>query len=237
MADVARDTPESRGSQRADAPGGYSLIFPPGWVHVMSRSEPEDEPLDPIIDESLALLPDEVREVWRAGIETRLRSIVTEARALGVLDVYAPVMGAHGLPMPVSLVVKDTLLHGDDRLLADETALLLTALAAGPGVTNDEGDHVEAPHGADGDDPAGALLELPLGLAARTRRSFHPAGEMHDVPMRRVVYQFPVPQSPGRWMTVTAVLPDGLEPMTSALTDLIDAIMTTWRWTSAPALF
>lgn len=191
------------------APGGYGLVLPPGWVRFGVRDGTGERTLSDLLDEAYADLPADRFGPVRKEVERRTLDVLAQAREHRALDVFAPLLGVRGRPAPASLVVSDALVPDGAAAPVGGVAAVLAALV--------------------GRTPGAELVELPAGPAVR-RVEHRPAASDDEPAVVRVTYELPVPEDPGRWLVILATVPDGHEPMTSALVELTDAIVLTLRW-------
>jgi hypothetical protein len=203
--------PGTAPSTGTGSPTGYALVLPPGWVRVPLRSG-TDEVLAGILDRTFAGLPADRYGPLRSELEGRLRRQVRTARANGGLDLYLPVERVHGATLAASFVVAEVSFD-DER--APAPAVLAALL------------------GKDGDE---SVVTVGGTVAVRSQRTTVAAPRDEDeLPgSRRVEYLVPVPGDGRRWVTLafSTVAPsgDGPDDLAGVLTDLFDAVVTTFRW-------
>jgi hypothetical protein len=202
----------------AHPPGGYSLVLPPGWLRLPTRPGAAEPVLDEALDEAFAGLPRDSAAPLRAELRRRVLGLVSDARAANAVDVYVPLLGVRGRPLPASMLVALTTLPAG------------LATDAGTGGTADAGAAVAGLLSRVAADGRGTVVSLPAGLAARVETHEPPRDEGEGHGTRRVVFHLPVPFEPQRWVVVTCTVADGLPPMTETVVELFDALLTTWRW-------
>ena len=197
-------------------PTGYSLVLPPGWLRLPARPGAAEPVLDEALDEAFAGLPRDSVGPLRAELRRRALALVAEARFADAVDVYVPLLGVRGRPLPASVIVAVTTLPdalstdlGTDATADAATAGLLSRVAA---------------------NGRGAVVTLPAGPCARVESHEPPRDEGEGHGTRRVVFHLPVPFATQRWVVVNCTVADGLSPMTETVVDLLDALLSTWRW-------
>ncbi len=217
---------------------GYSVALPPGWTRVPLRHGTRDT-LDREVFRRVDRIPAEVPRdqgmAYRAHVRRTVERMVRDARRAGGLDLYVPVRTPR--PLPASFVVAE-IPHGLDA----EPEAALARYAAGhrpgpgegtPGELWSVGDGLAVRweyvgRAADGEDGAGPGEEPAPGHEPG------PGAGTGAPASRRVEYVLPVPEDRTRWLAVSHSTPgdgDLGSPYTQALTDLFDAVMTTFRWT------
>lgn len=211
---------------RVKATRGYSVALPKGWARVPLR-EGTREALDREIFLRIAEIPAEVPRdqgmAYRVHVRRSVERMVDEARRAGGLDLYVPVRSPR--PLPASFVVAE-IPHGLDAEPQEALARYAAGYRPGPG------------EGAPGE-----LRSVGDGIAVRweyVRQAADAEGETGPgagagaPASRRVEYVLPVPEDRGRWLAVSHSTPgdgDLGSAYTRALTDLFDAVMTTFCWT------
>jgi hypothetical protein len=200
-------------------PASYSLALPPGWARIPLQRGTRtalEEKVFRGIERIPADVPRDQGMAYRAWVRRRVERMVGEARRAGGLDLYVPVRTRR--PLPASFLVAEVG-RGEGGVAAPEDATALARLAG------------ERRAGA-----AGELRTVGEGLGVRweyvrAREEEGPEGPV--AASRRVDYVLPVPADRARWLAVshsTAVDGDPAGPYAQALTDLFDALMTTFRW-------
>nr|WP_284288337.1 hypothetical protein [Angustibacter aerolatus] len=94
------------GPSRAPAVG-YRLVLPPGWMRLPVRDPATPDRVEARLREAAAGQPRDAVEPLLAEAARRVRDLLAEARAAGALDLYAPLLGVRGRPVPASFVVHD----------------------------------------------------------------------------------------------------------------------------------
>ncbi|GAB3691579.1 hypothetical protein [Angustibacter aerolatus] len=199
------------GPSRAPAVG-YRLVLPPGWMQLPVRDPATPDRVEARLREAAAGQPRDAVEPLLAEAARRVRDLLAEGRAAGALDPYAPLLGVRGRPVPASFVVHDQLLDGEPPGGFDVTEGVLAAMLRA---------HPEA---------------APVALDGATALRWEvesPAGPEGDPPAaKRVEVHVPVPGDERRWLSVvlTAARPPHQPELADLLSDLFDAVLTTWRW-------
>ncbi|MET9758696.1 hypothetical protein ABZ016_06515 [Streptomyces sp. NPDC006372] len=199
-------------------PVGFNLIAPPGWDRIDLRDDSMNDSILRIVDNSINQLPgdlpkDDVSKL-RMELFKRLKKAVRKAAKANGLLLYLPVQRVRSTLAPASFVVSQVSGAGVGIQPND----VLGALAAGRGSSEP----------VDVDGSQGTRIERVVPPSDDSEGSFS---------SRRIEYVLPLPASSlPRWLTVTfSTVGDG-DPdseFTSALVDLFDAVMTTFRWSYA----
>jgi hypothetical protein len=203
------------------APATYSVVLPPGWVRIPLRvgtREALDEKVFRGIEEIPAGVPRDQGMAYRLHVRRKVDRMVEEARRAGGLDLYVPARVRTRTLMASSFLVSEIARDGDAGWEDEEAERLLARLAA--------------------DRRSGEPGELRVAgeaMAVRWEYVTVPDGSDPevDVGCRHVDYVLPVPRSGGRWLAVshsTAGDGDPGSAFTRALTDLFDAVMSTFQW-------
>lgn len=201
--------------------GGYSLVLPPGWLRLPAAAGAAEPVLDEALDEAFAGLPRDSAAPLRAEMRRRVLALVAEARSSGAVDVYVPLLGVRGRPLPASVIVAVTTLPGP---------LSTDPGAAGNGGTEPAGAAVAGLLSRVAANGRGAVVTLPAGLCARIESHEPPRDDNEGHGTRRLVFHLPIPHATQLWAIVTCTVADGLSPMTEAVVELFDAMLSTWRW-------
>ncbi|MFI8994885.1 hypothetical protein [Streptomyces sp. NPDC053542] len=203
------------------AVGGYTILMPPGWDRIPLRSKSEtQDAIKGIVDHSVKFVDpatpkDKVTEV-RLELHNRLNRAVADARRRNGVDIYLPVEPIHGFLAPASFLVSKV-----SPGLAAQTspAEIMRHLTKDFGPSED--------------------IELDEVPGVRCQRSVPANPKKEDsVPSRQINYVVPVPD-PGEvseWLIVsfTTLTPEGTpQEFLEILTELFDAVMTTFRWSAA----
>lgn len=200
-------------------PIGFNLVHPPGWEKINLRDESMSDNIMRIVDRAINQLPtdlpkDDVSKLRMDLFKQLKKSASRAARAKAQL-LYLPVDRIRGTVVPGSFIVSEPISGGGSGFQSDQ---VLRGLVADR----------ESSEPVDIDGSSGTRLERIV-----------PPRDDSDVQFasRRVEYVFPVPgHTPPPWLTITfSTVGDG-EPdseFTSALVDLFDAVMTTFRWSYA----
>ena len=193
---------------------GYSVLLPPGW-RVIPLGEGRAKAITAILDEVFARLgPGQSRDTLirhRIALEQHLTRMAESARRAAGIDMYLPVEYVHGMAIPASFVVslKSGLPGGNP---ADVIAALAEEQPGAVPVTVDGAPGLRAERTA----PPDPAADLPFGS-------------------RRVDYTIAVPQQPGHWLVSVFSTPGDGDPdgeFARILTELFDAVMSTFRWTT-----
>jgi hypothetical protein len=193
---------------------GYSLVLPPGWRKIPLRGGTA-KVIRAIVKDAVARAaphgPQDTVSAYRVELERRFAEMVADARAGGGIDMYLPVMPVHDTAIPASFIVSETTI--------EQTAPSLAALAA------------------ELSESGGLVREVSVDGAAGLRigRTNGPVpAKGLDVGSRCVDYMLPVPGSMvARWLVIAFSTLGGGDPedrISVLLTDLFDAMMSTFRW-------
>lgn len=193
----------------------YTIALPPGWQRI---------PLDgyiashvaAIMDEAVTRVPKEVPpdqvKPMRRQFETALVRQLEEARANGGVDYYLPVDLMHGQLVSASLMVTSVVpdANAEPGLAQRVMAQLLTDEGARP-------------------------VSLGDTIWVRTERlREREADEFHERSRaREVEYRTFAPDEEARWIVVTGTTMGDGDPtgeVADLLIELIDAMMSNWRW-------
>jgi hypothetical protein len=193
---------------------GYTLVLPPGWARIPVRHGTAAA-VRAVVGEALSQVPRSVPRdklaPYRAEMEGRLREMARQARGNGGVDLYLPVATRDAIPVSASFVVSESQLNTPGGP-ADQMVAYLAA--------QDDGDR--------------RMVTVDDGAAVRVERMTSPELVARvAVGSRRVEYIVPVPDEQDRWVVVVFSTPSSTKPddeMTRALTELFDAIMSTFRW-------
>lgn len=203
-------------------PSTYSVVLPPGWVRIPLRAGTRaalDEKVFRGIEEIPAGVPRDQGMAYRLHVRRKVDRMVEEARRAGGLDLYVPARVRSRTLMASSFLVSEIARDQDDgEGSGPQAELVLARLAA--------------------DRRAGEKGELRLAgeaMAVRWEYVTAPDGSDPEVDTsaRHVDYVLAVPGDPGRWLAVshsTAGDGDPGSAFTRALTDLFDAVMSTFQW-------
>jgi hypothetical protein len=170
------------------------------------------------IEEIPAGVPRDQGMAYRLHVRRKVDRMVEEARRAGGLDLYVPARVRTRTLMASSFLVSEMARDADQDAAEPQPELVLARLAA--------------------DRRAGEPGELRVAgeaMAVRWEYVTVPDGSEEDVDTgcRHVDYVLPVPGDSGRWLAVsysTAGDGDPGSAFTRALTDLFDAVMSTFQW-------
>ncbi|MFC9058032.1 hypothetical protein ACFTXB_08245 [Streptomyces sp. NPDC057074] len=210
----------------AAAPRGYELILPPGWVRIPLR-EGTKEALEKILFSHMGQVPEGIPRDdamrFRLDMRRQLERQARAARRNGGLDLYLPVLPRGGIFLMASFIVAE-LPIGQAHAVPQDA--VITQLA-NDGVTDGTGTKV---------DVAGASALRRTYRSTPDEEKPRPASEAaQDVslPTRRVDYVIPVPDDPGRWISINFSTPgdgDIDSEFTDVLVELFDAVVATFKW-------
>ena len=199
-------------------PARYSLVLPAGWsrIPVGPGARPA---IKRILDAAVARSDDPRAVGVRRRLEDMLTAQVKEAASHAGVELYLPTAQVHGISVPASIVVSaPQVAPGTDPMD------LLLAVAA-----RREGSEV---------------LEIDGKPAVRNERTddrpqLGDGFEDAKVSNRQIVYYLADPQDERRYLVLTATVLEGAgeggSAVADAVTELIDAMLTTFRWLDRPA--
>jgi hypothetical protein len=216
-------TPDVEREVRGVRPGrtayGYTVVLPPGWVRLDVGSDDALAEVEAAVQESMPPGSKDSLGPLVEQLRRRATVVLQRARDNGAVDVYLPLRGVRGRPVPASFVVAvlrlpdppgEAVVNGPQ---ADRSAALMSTLVART--------------------PGAQMRQLPAGPAVRSRQVVEPEMLTDDPRVSRVDYHLPVPGDPTRVVVVTfntAGTGDPGDDVAELLVDLFDALMTTWRW-------
>ena len=208
---------QARGASRV--PAGYSLVLPPGWSRIPvqrgARAAVKKIVEDAFARRSPHVPPDKLVPL-RLDLERKLAAMISQARERGGVDLYLPLEPRRGIPIAASFVVSQF----DLGAVPDQPA----EIKAGAVIT-----HLAS---LDGDS---VITTVGESMAVRTERIADPEpDEEIEERSRRVDYVVAAPGDPARWLAVAFSTLGGGDPeddLASALVQLFDAVMSTFRWT------
>lgn len=208
------------------APRGYELVLPPGWVRIPLR-EGTKEALERILFSHMEQVPEGIPRDdamrFRLDMRRRLERQARAARRNGGLDLYLPVLPRGGIFLMASFIVAE-LPIGQAHVVPQQA--VITELA-------------------NEDIPDGTAKQVDVAGAPALRRAYgssleeeelSPASEavqQDTLPTRRVDYVIPVPDDPGRWISINFSTPgdgDIDSEFTDVLVELFDAVVSTFKW-------
>jgi hypothetical protein len=200
------------------APRGYRIILPPGWARIPLR-EGTDATLEELVYSRLRTVPQQIPRDrgmrYRMLVRRTVEEQVAAARGANGLDLYLPVRPRHRTLVAASFLVSEVVLpegHGAG----------VAAVGAGLAGTGVE---VRAREVAGGP----AVRREYVRRADPGRKAAAPAAPA----TRHVEYALPVPHDPRRFLAVAfSTAGDGVvdSEFTTAVVELFDALMTTFRW-------
>ncbi|MFI8206088.1 hypothetical protein [Streptomyces sp. NPDC085937] len=204
---------------RSAVPTGFNLVLPPGWGKVDLHEEVVNDSILALVDRSIDQLPkdlprDDVSKV-RMELFKQLRKAARKASRANGMMLYLPVERVRGSVVPASFVVSEPI------------------NATGAGFHSNQ-----VINGVVAERGGSETVTVDGSAATRVERVVQPPeGSEIEFPSRRVEYILPLPGSPfPRWLAVTfSTVGDGKpnSDYSSALVDLFDAVMMTFRWSYA----
>ncbi|MFD5648892.1 hypothetical protein [Streptomyces sp. NPDC127039] len=207
-------------------PRSYELILPPGWVRIPLR-EGTKEALERILFSHMEQVPEGIPrdDAMRFRLDTR-RQLERQARAAkrnGGLDLYLPVLPRGGIFLMASFIVAE-LPIGQANVMSQQAVISELVNEGVPGGTAAEVDLAGAP----------ALRRAYGSTLEEEKPSSAPEAEQQAaLPTRRVDYVIPVPDDPGRWISINFSTPgdgDIDSEFTGVLVELFDAVVSTFKW-------
>ncbi|MFJ3666102.1 hypothetical protein ACIPSE_06580 [Streptomyces sp. NPDC090106] len=211
---------------RQAPPRRYALVLPPGWVRIPLREGTKDA-LEKVLFSHMAEVPEGIARDdamrFRLDMRRQLEKQARAARRNGGLDLYLPVLPRGGIFLMASFIVAEMPI-GQNHPTPPEA--VLTRLA-------------------DENVPGGTATTVDVAGKPALRRSYRSVPDQEEpgsapeavrriaLPTRRVDYVLPVPDDPGRWISVTFSTPgdgDVDSEFTGVLVELFDAIVGTFAW-------
>ncbi|KAF3466833.1 hypothetical protein [Streptomyces sp. Tu 3180] len=201
---------------RPPVPIGFNLVLPPGWGKIDLHEEVVNDSVLALVDRSIDQLPkdlprDDVSKV-RMELFKQLKKAARKASRANGMMLYLPVERVRGSVVPASFIVSEPISATGAGFHSDQVI---------GGVTAERGQSETVTI----DGSPGTRIEHIVPPPERSEIEF---------PSRRVEYILPLPGSPlPRWLAVTfSTVGDGKpdSEYSSALVDLFDAIMMTFRW-------
>lgn len=192
-------------------PVGYSLVLPRGWVRVPLRAGTR-EALEEKVFQGIEAVPEGVPRdrgmAYRAHVRGVVGRMADEARKGGGLDLYVPARTVRATAACFVVAEVPRTGGGVEELAGGRRA-------GAPGELREVG--------------GGPAVRWEYARAAGTREPYGPPGGS-----RCVDYVLPVPRDGTRWLSASWSTPgdgDLGSGYTQALTDLFDAVVTTFAWT------
>ncbi|MFF0586299.1 hypothetical protein ACFYWD_10065 [Streptomyces sp. NPDC003781] len=202
----------------ATAPGRYELVLPPGWIRIPLR-EGTKEALERVLFSHMGRVPEGIPRDdamrFRLDMRRQLEKQARAARRNGGLDLYLPVLPRGGIFLMASFIVAEMPI-GRDHAVPPQAVIEQLAAEEVPGGTAGKVDVAGAP-----------------ALRRAYRCAPGEEGEQAAPPTRRVDYVIPVPDDPGRWISINFSTPgdgDAGSEFTDVLVELFDAVVATFRW-------
>lgn len=194
----------------------YRIVLPAPWERIALDATLHDS-VRALIDRAVARLPKEIPPdqvaPQRRILEKELTGRLLEARDNGGIDYYLPTDLMHGQQLNASFVV--SMVIPDAAATPDLVPRVLAQLMSGPETRP---------------------VSVGETVWARTEKVLHrePDGLVKEqLAVRKVEYVTALPGDERRWVLVTfTTLGDGDvdSEATTLITELFDAMMTTWRW-------
>ncbi|MFB7651974.1 MULTISPECIES: hypothetical protein [unclassified Streptomyces] len=208
------------------APRGYELILPPGWVRIPLR-EGTKEALERILFSHMGEVPEGIPRDdamrFRLDVRRQLERQARTARRNGGLDLYLPVLPRGGIFLMASFIVAE-LPIGQAHAVPHQAVITQLANEDVPGGTGTKVDVAGA----------SALRRAYRSTPDEEKLSSAPeAVQQTALPTWRVDYVIPVPDDPGRWISINFSTPgdgDLDSEFTGVLVELFDAVVTTFKW-------
>ncbi|MFB6555700.1 hypothetical protein [Streptomyces sp. NPDC056405] len=208
-------------------PRGYELILPPGWVRIPLR-EGTKEALERVVFSHMGKVPEGIPRDdamrFRLDMRRRMEKLVRAARRKGGgLDLYLPVLPRGGIFLMASFIVAEMPI-GQDRPVPPQAVIAQLA---------------------NEDVPGGTAAKVDVAGAPAVRRAYRSAFDEEEpssapeavqqppLQTRRVDYVIPVPDDPGRWISINFSTPgdgDIDSEFTGVLVELFDAVVGTFKW-------
>ncbi|MFH8442574.1 hypothetical protein ACH4D3_15270 [Streptomyces sp. NPDC018026] len=208
------------------APRGYELVLPPGWVRIPLR-EGTKEALGKVLFSHMGQVPEGIPRDdamrFRLDMRRQLERQARAARRNGGLDLYLPVLPRGGIFLMASFIVAE-LPIGQAHVIPQQAVITELANEDTPDRTAKQVDVAGAP-----------ALRRAYGLSLEEEEpsSASEAVQQAALPTRRVDYVIPVPDDPGRWISINFSTPgdgDIDSEFTGVLVELFDAVVGTFKW-------
>ncbi|QKW06751.1 hypothetical protein HUT18_10470 [Streptomyces sp. NA04227] len=225
--DAEQQTPPAE----VTVPGRYELVLPPGWVRIPLRQGTK-EALEKVLFSHMGQVPEGIPKDdamrFRLDMRRQLEKQARAARRNGGLDLYLPVLPRGGIFLMASFIVAEMPIgqaNGIPQQAVPQQAVLAEL--------------------ANEDVPGGTAAEVHVAGAPALRRDYRStpdeeklasapqAVQQVALPTRRVDYVIPVPDDPGRWISINFSTPgdgDIDSEFTDVLVELFDAVVGTFKW-------
>lgn len=198
---------------------GYTMVLPPAWERIPVRVGSK-QAIKSILDRKFAGLSPKIPRdkliQYRVEVEGKLRSIISDARNRGATELYLPVDFQHGAPVAASFIVSEGFLGSGEQQEVDSARVIAYLVAESEG---------------------GSVVKVDGAAGLRTERIAEPDEQQGiEYGSRRVDYIISVPGQAERWLMVAFSTLGGGDPddeYAKVLVRLFDAIMSTFRWTTA----
>ncbi|MEV4045737.1 MULTISPECIES: hypothetical protein [unclassified Streptomyces] len=160
---------------------------------------------------------------FRLDMRRQLERQARAAKRNGGLDLYLPVLPRGGIFLMASFIVAE-LPIGQAPLIPQQAVITELANEGVPGGTAKKVDVAGEP----------AVRRSYVSTLEEEKLSSSPeAAQQATLPTRRVDYVIPVPDDPGRWVSVNFSTPgdgDIDSEFTGVLVELFDAVVSTFKW-------
>lgn len=191
----------------------FTIVLPAGWsrIPIGPGSRPA---IKRILDAAVDRTDDPRAVQVRRRLEQMLTAQVRAAQEQSGVELYLPTAQVHGITVPASVVVSAP----KPEAGTDPTEVLLAVAARRKGA---------------------AVLDIGGKPAVRTERLVAPPREVDAYdgappPSRQVVYFLADPDDDRRYLVVSASVlvgeGEGPAAVADAVTELVDAMLTTFRW-------
>jgi hypothetical protein len=196
---------------------GFAIALPPGWVRI-PVGKGSREVITAVLDRTFAGVKDPRAAGLRRQLHTALTRQVRAAAVQSGVELYLPVERVHGVTVPACVVVSMPRLDPAE----DPADVLLAVVARRPGAD---------------------VVEIGGAPAVRTLVEYDATGTAgvgeSGTPSRRQVTYYLAGTGPSpRYAVVTASILEGAgeggAAVADAVTELVDAMLTTFRWLGTP---
>ncbi|MPV37177.1 hypothetical protein [Georgenia subflava] len=204
----------SRG--RAHVP--FTIVVPTGWGRI-PVGKGSREAVEKILDRTFAGTSGPQAARLRSQIQGALHRQLRAAAAQSGVELYLPVERVHGITVPASVIASVPSLDGDDEPMD----VLLGVAARHPGAE---------------------VIEVggtPCVRATRAGLASDGGGELSGSPVasRQISYYLTDPTDTSRYVILAATIleadGEGGAAVADAVTELVDAMLTTFRWVGTEA--
>ncbi|WAZ23844.1 hypothetical protein STRCI_005214 [Streptomyces cinnabarinus] len=219
-------TPEQPAPVGVTAPRRYELILPPGWVRIPLR-EGTKEALQNVLFSHMEQVPEGIPRDdamrFRLDMRRQLEKQARAARRNGGLDLYLPVLPRGGIFLMASFIVAEMPI-GHHHAVPPQAVIDQLANEDVRGGSATKVDVAGAP-----------AVRRTYSSTLDEEKSSSAADSVQQaaLPTRRVDYVIPVPDDPGRWISIDFSTPgdgDVDSEITDVLVELFDAVVGTFKW-------